>query len=218
MGQRDCCDCDCDDCCTCSWTAIIIWVVVGIVLTVVLIVLILAFAVIKPPKATADDALLTRFSLAPSTNASTPQLQLLSYNATVTISLRNPNMYYGISYSDLATVFSFNGTKFDEGGTVRAFDQGAKKTTAVRVTVGGVAKALPKLSAAGPAEFTKEKEAGHFQIEARLDGVMQYKGRSKKCPVAVICPLKLQLVDPDVAATAFQQTKCTILRAKTSGC
>jgi hypothetical protein len=97
MGQRDCCDCDCDDCCNCSWTAIIIWVVVGIVLTVVLIVLILAFAVIKPPKATADDALLTRFSLAPSTNASTPQLQLLCYNTTITIFLRNPNMYYDMS-------------------------------------------------------------------------------------------------------------------------
>jgi hypothetical protein len=33
---------------------------------------------------------------------------------------------------------------------------------------------------------------------------MQYKGRSEKCPVAVICPLKLQLIDPNVAATAFQ--------------
>jgi hypothetical protein len=212
MGCRDC---DCDDC---SWTCIAISVAVGVVLLVVLIVLILAFAVVKPPTATADDALLTRFSLSASPNASTPQLQLISYNATVTISLRNPNIYYGISYSALPAVFSFNGTKFDEANTVRAFDQGAKKTTTVRVTVGGVAKPLPKLSSAGAAEFGKEKEAGQFQVEARLDGEMQYKGRGKKCPVAVICPLKLQLVDPDVAATAFQKTKCTILRAKTSGC
>jgi hypothetical protein len=52
----------------------------------------------------------------------------------------------------------------------------------------------------------------------RLDTVMQYKGRSTKCPLVIICPLELQLVDPDVAATAFQRTKCTILRAKKSGC
>jgi hypothetical protein len=38
-----------------------------------------------------------RFSLYPSTNASTPQPQLLSYNTTITISLRNPNMYYDMS-------------------------------------------------------------------------------------------------------------------------
>jgi hypothetical protein len=95
MGQRDCCDYD-DDCCNCncSWTEISIWGVGGIVFTVVLI---LAFAVIKPPKSTADDALLMRFSLYPSTNASTPQPQLLSYNTTIAISLRNPNMYYDMS-------------------------------------------------------------------------------------------------------------------------
>jgi hypothetical protein len=127
-------------------------------------------------------------------------------------------MYRSISYGAMAAAFSFNGTRFEDDATVQPFDQGAKKTTTVRVTVGGVAKALPMLSAAGPAEFAREKEAGQFQVEARLDGVMQYKGRSKKCPVAVICPLLLQLVDPDVAATAFERTKCTILRAKTSGC
>jgi hypothetical protein len=211
--QRDCCDCN-----SCSWTTIAIWAAVVAVAATVLTVLILAFAVFKPPTAIAEDALLTRFSLSPSPNASTPQLQLISYDVTVTLSLRNPNMYRSISYGAMAAAFSFNGTRFDETATVQPFGQGAKKTTTVRVTVGGVAKALPKLSAAGPAEFSKEKEAGQFQVEARLDGVMQYKGRSKKCPVAVICPLLLQLVDPEVAATAFERTKCTILRAKTSGC
>lgn len=209
------CDCDCD----CGWVTVAIWAGVIAVLAAVLTVLILAFAVVKPPTATADDALLTRFSLAPSPNASsTPKLQLLSYNATVIISLRNPNMYYSISYSALPAAFSFNGTRFDENTSLPPREQGAKKTLTLRITVGDVAKALPKLSAAGAGEFGKEKEAGVFEVEARLDGTMQYKGRSKKCPVAVICPLKLQLVDPDVAATAFQRTKCTILRAKTSGC
>ncbi|XP_047089040.1 uncharacterized protein LOC124701022 [Lolium rigidum] len=208
--QRDCCDCG-----SCSWTTVAIWAAVAAVIAAVLTVLIIAFAVFKPPTATADDALLTRFSLSASPNST----QLLSsYNVTVTMSLRNPNMYRSISYGAMAAAFSFNGTRFEDDATVLPFDQGAKKATTVRVTVGGVAKALPKLSAAGPTEFAREKEAGQFQVEARLDGVMQYKGRSNKCPVAVICPLLLQLVDPDVAATAFERTKCTILRAKTSGC
>lgn len=208
-------DCDC-----CSWTAIAIWVAVVAVLAGVLAVLIIAFAVFKPPTAMADDATLTRFTLSASpnnTSSSNPQLQLISYNATVTLSLHNPNIYRLISYTALTTAFSFNGTRFDEG-TVQPFEQGRGKTTTLKITVGGVDKALPKLSAAGPAEYAKEKEAGAFQVEARLDGLMEYKGRSKKCPVAVICPLKLQLVDPDVASTVFQRTKCTILRAKTSGC
>ena len=55
-------------------------------------------------------------------------------------------------------------------------------------------------------------------MDIRLDTVMQSKGCKAKCPLVVICLLELQLVDPDVVATAFQRTKCTILRAKKSVC
>ncbi|KAM3318053.1 hypothetical protein ACQJBY_035661 [Aegilops geniculata] len=208
-----------------NWKKIGIWAAILLVLGAVLVVLILAFAVIKPPTATAEDALLTRFDLAPSPNASNSTtgasrspLQLLSYNATATVSMRNPNLHYAISYSTLAVAFSFNGTRFDESGTVAALDLAARKETTLRLKVGGVDRALPKLPAAGAAEFARQKEAGRFEVEVRLDTVMQYRGRKTKCPLAVICPLSLQLVDPDVAATSFQKTKCTILRAKTSGC
>ncbi|XP_020148810.1 uncharacterized protein [Aegilops tauschii subsp. strangulata] len=206
-----------------NWKKIGIWAAILLVLGGVLVVLILAFAVIKPPTATAEDALLTRFDLAPSPNASNsttakPPLQLLSYNATATVSMRNPNLHYAISYGLVAVAFSFNGTRFDESGTVAAFDLGARKETTLRLKVGGVDRALPKLPAGGAAEFERQKEAGRFEVEVRLDTVMQYKGRKTKCPLAVICPLSLQLVDPDVAATSFQKTKCTILRAKISGC
>ena len=57
-----------------------------------------------------------------------------------------------------------------------------------------------------------------FDVDIRLDTVMQSKGCKAKCPLVVICLLELQLVDPDVVATAFQRTKCTILRAKKSVC
>ncbi|OEL23500.1 hypothetical protein BAE44_0015481 [Dichanthelium oligosanthes] len=114
--------------------------------------------------------------------------------------------------------FSFNGSRFvDEPTAVRGFLHAAHKTATLRVTVGGVSKPI-KLSAAGVKEFAAQNETGKFDVELRLDTVLQYKGRKAKCPLVVICPLKLQLVDPDVAATAFQKTKCTVLRAKKSGC
>ena len=204
-----------DGCCSdCSWTQIAIWTVVVLVVCVVIIVLVLAFGVVRPPKATADDAVLQRFALTPADPASN---STVSYNVTATVSLRNPNMYRAIEYGALAVTFSFNGTRFDDSASVPAFEHKPRKTATVRVTVGGADKPI-KLSKPGVGEFRAENDTGKFGVEMRLDTVLQYKGRSAKCPLVVVCPLQLQLVDPDVAATAFQRTKCTILRAKKSGC
>ena len=204
-----------EGCCSdCSWTQIAIWTVVVLVVCGVVIVLVLAFGVVRPPKATADDAVLQRFALTPADPASN---STVSYNVTATVSLRNPNMYRAIEYGALAVTFSFNGTRFDDSASVPAFEHKPRKTATVRVTVGGADKPI-KLSKPGVGEFRAENDTGKFGVEMRLDTVLQYKGRSAKCPLAVVCPLQLQLVDPDVAATAFQRTKCTILRAKKSGC
>ncbi|TVU44000.1 hypothetical protein EJB05_03424, partial [Eragrostis curvula] len=113
-------------------------------------------------------------------------------------------MYRGISYDPMAVAFSFNGTRFDESATVPALKHAARKTATLNFRVGGVGKPV-KLSAAGVNEFAAQNATGKFDVEMRLDTVMQYKGRSTKCPLVVICPLELQLVDPEVAATAFQR-------------
>uniref|UniRef100_A0A804LZP3 Late embryogenesis abundant protein LEA-2 subgroup domain-containing protein n=1 Tax=Zea mays TaxID=4577 RepID=A0A804LZP3_MAIZE len=68
-----------------------------------------------PPKATADDAVLQRFALAPADPASN---STISFNVTATVSLRNPNMYRSIEYGVLAVTFSFNGTCFDDSASV----------------------------------------------------------------------------------------------------
>lgn len=197
-----------------EWKDILIWAAIFLTLGGVIAILVVAFAVVYPPKATADDAILQRFSLTPSSRADN---STISYNITTTLSLRNPNMYRAIRYGPLATAFSFNATRFDESATVPGFLHKAGKTATVRVKVGGVARPV-KLSAAGVKEFAAENETGRFDVEVRLDTVLQYKGRKTKCPLVVVCPLKLQLVDPDVAATAYQKTKCTVLRARKSGC
>ncbi|OEL28929.1 hypothetical protein BAE44_0010054 [Dichanthelium oligosanthes] len=204
---------ECDNC-DCGWKTLAIWA--GIIVGVggLITVLVIAFAVVFPPKATADDAVLGRFALAPGSPATN---STISYNATATVSLWNPNIYRAIEYGPLAVAFSFNGSTFDESATILGFEHKARKTATVRVTVGGVAKPI-KLTAPGVKEFSAENDTGKFDVEMRLDTVMQYKGRSAKCPLVVICPLQLQLVDPTVAATAFQRTKCTILRAKNECC
>jgi hypothetical protein len=78
-------------------------------------VLVLAFGMVFPPKATADDAVLQRFALAPADPASN---STISFNVTATVSLRNPNMYRSIEYGVLAVTFSFNGTCFDDSASV----------------------------------------------------------------------------------------------------
>ncbi|CAN6280668.1 unnamed protein product [Urochloa humidicola] len=206
--DHECCNCDC------SLTQLAIWAAIILGAGGLLTVLVIAFAVVYPPKAKADDAVLQRFSLTPGSPAAN---STISYNVTATVSLWNPNIYRTIAYGPLAVAFSFNGSRFDDSATVPAFDHKRRKTATVRVTVGGVDKPI-KLTAPGVKEFSSENETAKFDVEMRLDTTLQYKGRSAKCPLVVICPLQLQLVDPDVAATAFQRTKCTILRAKKSGC
>lgn len=197
-----------------NWKRVAIWAAVLVLVGGLITVLVLAFAVVNPPTATADDAVLERFALAAGDPAAS---STVSFNITATLSMRNPNIYRSISYARMAVALSFNGTRFDESATVPALDHAARKTVTFNIKVGGVDKPI-KLSAAGVKEFRAQNETGKFEVELRLDTVMQYKGRSAKCPLVAICPLELQLVDPEVAATAFQRTKCTILRAKKSGC
>ncbi|CAN6322044.1 unnamed protein product [Urochloa humidicola] len=206
--DNECCNCDC------SWKQLAIWAVILLVAGGLVAVLVMAFAVVLPPKATADDAVLRRFSLSPGSPASN---STISYNVTATVSLWNPNIHRAIAYGPLAVSFSFNGSRFDESATVPALDHKPRKTVTVHLAVGGDGKPI-KLTAPGVKEFGSENETGRFEVEMRLDTTLQYKGRSAKCPLVVVCPLQLQLVDPDVAATAFQRTKCTILRARKSGC
>ncbi|OEL21079.1 hypothetical protein BAE44_0017899 [Dichanthelium oligosanthes] len=75
----------------------------------VIAVLVVAFAVVYPPKATADDAILQRFALAPGSPA---ENSTVSYNITTTLSLRNPNIYRAIRYAPMDASFSFNGSRF----------------------------------------------------------------------------------------------------------
>jgi hypothetical protein len=137
-------------------------------------ILVLAFGVVFPPKATADDVVLQRFALAPADPASN---SIISFNVTATVSLRNPNMYRAIEYGALAVTFSFNGTRFDDSASVPGFKHKAWKTATQSVRVGGVGKPI-KLTRPGVGEFRAENDTGSFGVEMRRDTVLQHKGRS----------------------------------------
>ncbi|ONM27268.1 hypothetical protein ZEAMMB73_Zm00001d007643 [Zea mays] len=124
-----------------------------------------------PTEATADDAVLQRFALAPADPASN---STISFNVTATLSLRNPNMYRAIEYG---VTFSFNRTRFDDSASVPGFKHKARKTATQSVRVGGVGKPI-KLTRPGVGEFRAENDTGSFGVEMRLDTVLQYKGRS----------------------------------------
>ncbi|XP_008671935.1 uncharacterized protein [Zea mays] len=127
-----------------------------------------------PTEATADDAVLQRFALAPADPASN---STISFNVTATLSLRNPNMYRAIEYGALGVTFSFNGTRFDDSASVPGFKHKARKTATRSVRVGGVGKPI-KLTRPGVGEFRAENDTGSFGVEMRLDTMLQYKGRS----------------------------------------
>uniref|UniRef100_A0A804LF06 Late embryogenesis abundant protein LEA-2 subgroup domain-containing protein n=1 Tax=Zea mays TaxID=4577 RepID=A0A804LF06_MAIZE len=127
-----------------------------------------------PPKATADDAMLQWFALAPADPASN---STISFNVTATVSLRNPNMYRAIEYGALAMTFSFNGTRFDDSASVPGFKHKARKTATQSMRVSSVGKPI-KLTRPRVGEFRAENDTGSFGVEMRLDTVLQYKGRS----------------------------------------
>jgi hypothetical protein len=135
---------------------------------------VLAFGVVFLPKATADDAVLQRFALAPADPASN---SIISFNVTATVSLRNPNMYRAIEYGALVVTFSFNGTRFNDSVSVSGFKHKARKTATQSVRVDGVGKPI-KLTRPGVGEFRTENDTGSFGVEMRLDTMLQYKGRS----------------------------------------
>ncbi|EES04855.1 hypothetical protein BDA96_04G120300 [Sorghum bicolor] len=90
-------------------------------------------------------------------------------------------MYRGIDYERMVMALSFNSTRFNES---------TKKVLGFCVTMGSASRPI-KLSVGSVWEFTAENEVGKFDVELKLDTVLQYKGRKAKCPLMVICLLKL---------------------------
>jgi hypothetical protein len=84
-----------------------------------------------------------RLVLAPGTP---PSNSTTSYNITMTLSLRNPNLYPGISYEPVAVAFSFNGTRFVESATMPAFYRTISRGRRLRSTSRWAALTSPSAS------------------------------------------------------------------------
>lgn len=114
-------------------------------------------------KAYVDSAQLTRFDLAADANG-TGTGQLLRYNLTVGISIRNPNRKQAVLYRRLDAVALYGGERLGYVDFPR-MRQERKSTMEIRPTFHGQAA-----FAAAPAAalFGREKEEGFFGINVKL--------------------------------------------------
>uniref|UniRef100_A0ACD5X022 Uncharacterized protein n=1 Tax=Avena sativa TaxID=4498 RepID=A0ACD5X022_AVESA len=191
----------------CKWNAICCWVWTIAIGGAVLVVLIVAYVALFPPVFTSEDAVLQRFDLSAGRD---PTKSTVSYNITVILALHHHNIHRGITYAPLATSFFFNGSRFDESTVLEGFYHKPRKVVRLPLSVSAVDSPV-SLGAAGLQEFEKQNVTGSFSVELRLETVMQYKGLKTRCRLIVICPLKLQVVRPEVAPSpaATNDTNCT---------
>ncbi|KAG0540272.1 hypothetical protein BDA96_03G394700 [Sorghum bicolor] len=137
------------------------------VLTLVLIALgvvaLVLWLVYQPSnlKAYVDSAQLTRFDLA--TDANGTGTQLLRYNLTVGVSIRNPNRKQAVLYRRLDAVAFYGGQRFGYVDFPR-MRQDRKSTMEVRPSFHGQAA----FATGEAALFGREKEEGFFGINVKL--------------------------------------------------
>lgn len=139
------------------------------VLTLVLIALgvvaLVLWLVYQPSslKAYVDSAQLTRFDLA--TNGNDGTGQLLRYNLTVGVSIRNPNRKQAVLYRRLDAVALYGGERFGYVDFPR-MRQDRKSTIEIHPSFHGQAAFAAAPAAA--AAFGREKEEGFFGINVEL--------------------------------------------------
>jgi len=208
--DNECCDCEC------SWTKFLIWSAVVLLVGGLVAVLVVAFAVVFPPKATADDAVLQRFALAPGNPAAN---STISYNLTLTLAVRNPNWAMGATFRSLEADYLFDGQRFDRVDVAApGYVLPARKTAVFRIASGADAVSV-MLGSAGVKAYRRQSGKGVFDVEAALSGQVKYQLHSTWCRLEARCPLKLQLAGgQDAAAVVFQKTTCELLRSSQRGC
>lgn len=164
------------------------------------------FGILVHVAVTVDDATLTRFSLVNTT--------ALSYNLSLALTIRNPNLLISMKHvKPLEAVYSFDGQQFDRVLVAGEGDkQGPRRTVVYRLSTSSD-MAYVALGNSGAAEFTKENATGVFAVDVVLNGRVSYTLRRKKCNLEASCPLKLQLVPPGMPPVMFEKVKCNLAKA-----
>uniref|UniRef100_A0A0D9V848 Uncharacterized protein n=1 Tax=Leersia perrieri TaxID=77586 RepID=A0A0D9V848_9ORYZ len=144
-------------CCRATRVVTIVVIAIGVVALVLWLV-----SLPNALKAYVDAAELTRFDLG-GNNDSSKQQQLLRYNLTVSVSIRNPNRDQAVLYRRLEAVALYGGERFGYVDFPRT-RQGRKSTMVIRPSFSGQGV----LTGAGTAAFGREKKEGFFNINVKL--------------------------------------------------
>ena len=183
----------------------------------VTVVLVLAYGrAAQPPSFDVSDASLTHFTLSTSADGPTN----ISYNLTLTVTVRNPNWAMGATFRSLEADYRFEDQCFDRVDVVASptYVLPARKTAVFRLASGADAVNV-MLGSAGVRAYRKQSAKGVFDIEVKLSGQVKYQLHSTWCRLEAKCPLNLQLGSPDGGgAVVFQKTTCEVLRSSQKGC
>ncbi|PSS23567.1 NDR1/HIN1-Like protein [Actinidia chinensis var. chinensis] len=196
-------DCDCCGClCGCLFS-LIFKVLLTILLTVCLAAFVL-WLIFRPNriKFHVTDAQLTQFDLNTTTN-------LLRYDLSLNLTIRNPNKHIGIYYDRLEARAFYEGQRFASQPLTR-FYQRKKNTTVLAIPFKGenmvVLNGDKRLSA-----YESDKSSGTYDIDMKLYLRVRFKLRGIKTPrfrPKIECDLKVPLDSSGKASGTFETEKC----------
>ncbi|PKA51689.1 Putative syntaxin-24 [Apostasia shenzhenica] len=187
----------------CCFVFTLLKIAASIFLILFIIAIILWFVVNpKDVKVNVEDAALTQFNLAGN--------NLLHYNLTVAVRLRNPNEKLGVYYDSVEARAVYNGSRF--GSTnLPVFFQGHVNTTILRPAFQG--SGFP-LGEAAAETFEMEKATGIYNIDVQLRVKIRIKAGFLKIPAKkeFDCWLKAPVPAGEVSSPApanlIPRTEC----------
>ena len=187
----------------------------------VTVVLVLAYGrAAQPPSFDVSDASFTHFTLSTSANGPTN----ISYNLTLTVTVRNPNWAMGATFRSLEVDYLFDGQRFGRVAVVAAPGSVVLRAgdTAVFPVAGGE-RVMNLMNGNGSVvAYRNQSMAGAFDVLVGFCGQLTFKPHAMWCRLEVSCPLKLKLParDADDGAAAVDDknaTACKVLSPQ-SGC
>ncbi|KAG9455042.1 hypothetical protein H6P81_007946 [Aristolochia fimbriata] len=155
-----------------------------------------------------DKAALTQFNLTTNINNN----NVLQYNLTLEMTLRNPNRRIGIYYDRLEAAAYYRGKRL-RSTYLPTFYQGHKNTTRLFPAFAG-GDFIP-LSGSDVRRFERERSEGYFDVEVRIKARIRFKVgsvKTRRYRPDFECDLKLPLVvnGAQPGFTFSGRTKCDV--------
>lgn len=190
--------CCCGPCCLlCTLFKFLLSIV--ITLGVVVLILWLIFRP-NPVKVYVEEASLARFNL--STDGA------LSYNLTMSVSVRNPNRRISIYYDYVEARAIYDGSRFGFQ-TLPPFFQGRKNTSMLYPSFHGQQLALGTAATT----FNREKSEGFFYVDVKIYTTVRFKVwfiKTNKYTPDADCRLRFPVPTDSRSPVTIQRTKCDV--------